>query len=265
MAAALLASAPALAGSFVAPNCEQATSGAAVSLARAESRWTETASSGRRLVREAGALWGPQLDAWLDCGALELQGRLSYLDGTRSYDGQTFAGAPAQTTSSVQHLRARAQASWRVAPSWQVGVRLGREMAWRDIASTPVANGYPERYELPMAAVGAAWQGALGAGRLSVGGWVGRDLGARLRLWLPSFDVTSLDLARLSSAEAEVALSWPLSPSADLSLGMGVRRLRMGQGPARVLTRNGVPGGVAFQPATTLMEIPVAVGVALRF
>jgi hypothetical protein len=229
------------------------------------SEWNEVDASGRKLDRESGVLSGPEVAASLRCEDWNFQAQASQLDGTRAYDGQTSTGVPVMSQSAIRQLQGHLQAGYKLAESWQLGARLSGQTLWRDIASAGGATGYPERYDWSMLSVGGQWQTTAGPGQLNLAAWVGQALWSRMELNLPGYDPAILPLGNISQFELAIGWQTEFSPSWQFIAGLRYRRTDMSQGADVVLRRSGNPVGVAHQPATSMVDMPLSVGIAYQF
>ena len=230
-----------------------------------QSRWRELDASGRQLVRESGSLHGAELSLGLHCADWDLLARASLLDGTRLYDGQTSTDAPMASSTRVRQAQAALQANYRLADAWQWGGRLSHHTIWRDIASAGAAAGYPERYDWTILAVGAQWQTLAGSNRFSLAAWLGKPLRSSMQLNLPGRDEATLKLGPMHQAELAATWRTPLAGAWHLEADVQYHRTAMGQREDTVIQRSGAPVGLAHQPRTIVVELPVAVRIGYAF
>lgn len=230
-----------------------------------QSDWQEFDASGRRLVHEFGILRGPEFVAGWRCGDWRFEARVSQFDGTRAYDGQTGGGVPAMSQSALRQQKGYLQASWRVTETWQLGGRLSGQTLWRDIASTAGASGYPERYDWAILSWGTQWETTLGPGQLTLAAWRGSQSSSSMQVNLPGFDPAALPLGALH--QTELALGWRTQLSPAWHFHVHVRSLRtdMGAGADKIITRGGLPAGVAHQPRTSMVDRPLMIGLGYEF
>lgn len=229
------------------------------------SEWNEFDASGRKLVHESGTLHGVELSAGLRCGDWNLQAQLSQLDGSRLYDGQTSTGVPVTSQSALRQLQGHLQASLNLTDTWQLGGRLSSHTLWRDIASAAGSSGYPERYDWTMLSLGAQWQTALGPGKLTLAAWTGTQLKSTMVLNLPGRDQATLPLGSISQVELAAGWRAQLRRAWSLQADVRYRRADMDQGADAVITRRGVPVGMAHQPRTSMVDVPVAIRIGYEF
>ncbi len=229
------------------------------------SDWQEFDATGHKLVHESGTLQGAELSAGFRCGGWNFQGQLSQLDGIRLYDGQTSTGTPVMSQSALRQLQGHLQTSYNVSDAWLLGVRFSGQTTWRDIASAGGASGYPERFDWTLLSFGTQWKTALGSGQLTLAGWAGTQLTSSMTLNLPGRDQALLQLGPIR--QVELALGWrmPLSPSWSLQADVRYRRTDIDQGADVVIKRNGVPVGVAHQPRTSMVDVPLAIRIGYEF
>ncbi|MDO8771287.1 MAG: hypothetical protein Q7K57_21810 [Burkholderiaceae bacterium] len=229
------------------------------------SEWDEFDASGRKLVHESGTLHGAELSAGLRCGDWNLQAQISQLNGSRLYDGQTSTGVPVTSQSALRQLQGHLQASLNLTDAWQLGGRLSSHTLWRDIASAAGASGYLERYDWTMLSLGAQWQTALGPGKLTLAAWTGTQLKSTMVLNLPGRDQATLPLGSISQVELAAGWRAQLGRAWSLQADVRYRRADMDQGADAVITRRGVPVGVAHQPRTSMVDVPVAIRIGYEF
>ncbi|NCN71906.1 MAG: hypothetical protein GW907_12345 [Betaproteobacteria bacterium] len=229
------------------------------------SNWQEFDSTGRELVRESGKLTGPQLSAALTCSGWRLQAEVTQLDGDRRYDGQTSSGVNVLSSSALHRIDRQLQASVNVTKDLQVGLRVSNHRTWRDIASAGGASGYPERFEWTLLSVGSQWSKPVSFGQLTLGAWVGTQLDSSMTLNLPGRDQTTLLLGKIHQVELQLGWEVPVTPSWSLHANVRYRKIEVSQGADGIVTKNGFPVGVAHQPQTRLVDIPVTVSLSYRF
>lgn len=229
------------------------------------SNWQEFDAAGLKLVQESGALRGTELTAVLHCESWEFQGMLSQTDGTRSYEGFTSTGVAATSQSSLRESSTHIQAMMKLSDAWAMGLRLSQQTTWRDIASTPSASGYPERFEWSLASLGARWSTSTNFGQLTLEAWTSAPIASTMFLQLPGRDPTTLPLGPIRHMELGVRWNMPLDSHWVLLAEGGVRRTDIAQSADVVIFRSSVPVGVAHQPRTSVLEMPVSIGIQYTF
>ena len=246
-------------------DCNERVTDLHAALVSQQSRWTEFDASGRQLVHESGRLQGAELSVGLRCTDWDFLARGALLDGTRRYDGQTSTDAPMVSSSRLRQARAALQANYHLTDAWQWGGRLSKHTTWRNIASAGAAAGYPERYDWTMVSVGAQWQTLAGSNRFSLAAWLGKPLRSSMQLNLPGRDEATLKLGSIN--QTEIAATWrtPLAGAWHLEADLQYHRTAMGQGEDAVIQRSGAPVGLAHQPRTVFVELPVAVRIGYAF
>ncbi len=218
-------------------------------------------------MREQGVLTGAAAAASWQCGNTTLLGTLTHVEGTRAYDGQTNRQTPLSTTTRARTDEFMFTGWIPVAPRWELGGQLRYQDTLRDIASTPMALGYPERF--------AYWQGALGARfqaevplALSVrlSGWAGAGPRGRLNVRLPQSDPLTLPLgsSMLAQVRIELAPSQGEATAWQWQVHATYTRDLLRAGPVRGVTRNGIVLGGASQPRTLQQQAGVGVTLAYR-
>ncbi len=229
------------------------------------SEWSESDGAGRRLVHESGALDGPELSVAYRCKKFGLTAQIDQLEGTRQYDGQTNSGASAVSRTSLRQQQMQLMAMVAVTDGWQLGGRISDQTIQRDIASAAAAAGYPERFNWTLLAIGAQWGASLGAGQFTLSGWAGRQLQSSMRVMLPGRDQATLPLGSINQIDLTAGWRMPLSSAWHLQADIGYHRLEMGPGASTVITRGGLPVGVAYQPRTVMVSQPVALRIGYEF
>ncbi len=229
------------------------------------STWNEFDASGRRVVREAGRLHGTELSTRWRCFDWDVVAALSQLSGSRSYDGETSTGVPAVSTSNVRQRYGSVQASFRITDTWHLGGRLASTRIWRDIASTSEAAGYPERFDLTMISFGAQAQTVTGPGNLALSAWLGKPAMSRMALNLPGRDQATLALGSVLQVEMAAAWRARITSTWHWQADVRYRRTDIGQSEDAVIRRGGVPVGLAKQPRTSILDVPISLGVACEF
>jgi hypothetical protein len=128
--------------------------------------------------------------------------------------------------------------------------------------------GYPERFTYLQLALGARYQAALGERvRLTASGWIGGGPGGRVEIDLPRADPVSLSLGanRLLELSLQLDSGESVQPGWSWQAGVAYRREHTGAGTPKVITRNGVPVGVALQPRFVQQHLLTTVGASYRF
>lgn len=229
------------------------------------SDWQEFDTSGRRLVHESGTLQGAELSASFRCSDWIFQAELTQLEGTRLYDGQTSSGIPVTSQSALRQSKGLLQTSLNVSDAWRLGVRLSGQTTWRDIASAGGASGYPERFDWRLLSLGSQWKTVLGRGQMTVAAWAGTQLTSSMTLNLPGRDQAILELGTIRQVELAVGWRMPLGQAWSLQADARYSRTDIEQGTDVVITRNGVPVGIAHQPRTSIVDMPLAIRINYEF
>lgn len=229
------------------------------------SDWREFDIIGRQLVHESGTLQGPQVAAELSCWGWNFQAQLSQLDGDRDYDGQTSSGAAVRSHSALHQLHRQVQAGVNATDAWLLGLRLSNQVTWRDIASAGGASGYLERFEWTLLSLGSQWRAPLGPGQVRLAAWAGRQLNSSMTLHLPGRDQAKLQLGSIRQIELEAGWQIPLNAAWSLQADVRYRRTNIAQGKDMVITRNGIPVGVAHQPRSRSVDLPISIQIDYKF
>jgi hypothetical protein len=234
----------------------------------AHSVWEETSATGRLLVRERGTLTRAAITAEEVCEGWQWRLAMARSTGDRAYEGVSNINAPIQTQSALAITDASVQGWTPAISGWSGGLRLNHRRIDRDIASVGNVRGYPERFSYWQAAVGLKQELKLTPQFVISGdGWLGGGPAGKMELRLPNADATELTLGR--SRVAEIGFQIGSAAAAPNQAGwswharVDYQWQRMAAGPAKALTRNGVPVGGAAQPAT--QQKTAALGVGLRY
>jgi len=229
------------------------------------SEWFEFNAAGRELVHETGTLQGMELAMDLRCADWQWQGAVALFDGVRRYDGETSMGVPVISQSAIRQLHGHVQTTLPVSDAWRLGARLSGQTLWRDIASAGGATGYSERYEWMLASLGAQWRSGLGPGQIMLALWTGTALQSGMLLSHPSFAQTRLPLGSITQYELSAGWRTRWRAAWSLQLEAAYRQTDMAQGAQAILTRSGVPVGVAHQPRTSMVDMPLGVRINYEF
>lgn len=263
VAGALLAG---LSGAALAQICDTPNLGALAGVER--SQWQEFDAQGHSLVRERGTLKVTGLQAYGRCSKVDWIAQWTRSQGERAYDGMTNTRAPLQTQSRLRAQGLTVAAWLPLSEGWAIGSQLGYRQIQRDIASTNLALGYPERFTYLQVALGARYQAALGE-RLSLtaAGWLGGGPGGRVEIDFPRADPVSLSLGtnRLLELSLQLGSGESIQPGWSWQAGVVYRREHTGAGAPEVITRNGVPVGAALQPRFVQHHLLTNVGASYRF
>ena len=245
--------------------CDDRLTALEAALVSSHSDWTELDAAGRQLVHESGRLHGAALSIGLNCSDSDFLALISQLDGPRRYDGQTSTGAPILSNSDVRQRRAYLQANFHLAATWKLGGRLASNTIWRDMASAGAASGYPERYDWTAISLGVQWEKVFDRNRLKLAAWVGRPVRSSMELTLPGRDQTILKLGAMRQTEFTIGWHAPLGLHWYLEADVQYHRTAIDQGESSVIQRGGVPVGVAYQPITVMVDVPVAIRIGYEF
>lgn len=229
------------------------------------SDWREFGTSGQGLVHESGTLRGPEVSVGLSCGDWHFQAQLSQLDGSRVYEGQTSSGTAVTSQSALHQRLGHAQTSLNITEALSLGVRLSAQTTWRDIASAGGAAGYPEQFDWTLLSLGAHWKSALGPGQMNLEAWAGTQLTSSMLLNLPGRDQARLPLGAIHQLELAIGWRMPLGPAWGVQVDARYRRTDVGQGADVIVKSNNIPVGVAHQPRTRMVDLPVAIRMDYKF
>lgn len=229
------------------------------------SDWYEFDAIGRQLVHESGTLTGPELAVSYQCDNWQLAAQLAEFNGSRLYDGQTNAGVPVLSQSAIQRHQGQVQATYALTRQWQLGGRWAYQTMARDIASAGGASGYPEYFDWHLLSIGAQWQADVGLGQLTLAAWAGQRVQSGMQITLPGRDPTVLPLGSIRHMDLTAGWRMPLSQAWHVQADVGYRRTEIGEGAETIITRNGVPVGVAHQPRSVLLSRPVSIRLGYTF
>ena len=248
-----------------AAECNDRLTSLRVALVSSQSDWNEFDASGRKLVNESGRLNGEELSIGLHCSDWDFLALMSQLDGPRVYDGQSSTGVAIISSAVVRQRQSYLQASFNVAGTWQLGGRLSSNTIWRDLASAGGASGYPELYRWTTMSLGTQWETVTGRNQFKLAAWFGRPLMSTMELTLPGRDQATLKLGSMNQTEFAAAWRTSISPSWHLEAEVQYHRTAMGQGESSVIQSGGMPVGLAHQPTTVMVDVPVAVRLGYDF
>jgi hypothetical protein len=88
---------------------------------------------------------------------------------------------------------------------------------------------------------------------------------ATMELTLPGRDQATLKLGSMNQTEFVALWRTPIGSSLYLEAEVQYRRTAMGQGENSVIERGGMPVGLAHQPTTVMVDVPVAVRLGYEF
>jgi len=229
------------------------------------SDWYEYDASGHQLVHESGRLNGALLAAAVQCDRWQLAAQMAEPNGDRLYDGQTNTGSPVLSQSAIRQRQRQLQASFALTEHWQIGGRWLYQSMGRDIASAGGASGYPERFDWQLLSLGAQWRAAVGPGQLTMAAWWGQQVQSTMQITLPGRDQTVLPLGQIRHMDLAASWRMPLGVAWHVQADVGYRRTEIGEGAETLITRSGVPVGVAHQPRSVLVSRPVSIQLGYTF
>lgn len=217
----------------------------------------ETGSNGVVLNREQGHLAGLQLEAGADVGGgrWTLQGQ--YAEGSPDYAGFSQIGLPLRTVTDLRLSSLGLQ--W--APMAGLPLQSATLRPWigllhrridRHIRPSRRSLALNEQLDLTLV------QGALELNAPLGTAWTAQfqatlDWPLHQRLDVDTggvYDALRLDLAARASYELRVRLAYKLTGGWQVALQLSYAELRIGSADARVLTRGGVPAGLADYPGS---------------
>lgn len=216
-----------------------------------DSQWREKTPGGFTHVKEGGQLQFTSTALIASRSLVDVTIRHVQLRGHRLYEGVTNQG---QGSTSMSEIRSSALGlsvlKW-VSPSWAFDAAIDRVSMQREIRSTALAVGYPERYEYTMGKVGIQHRLSLVRGldlytHLSLG----RSFDEWLWLSLPGFDPAKMKMGHGRTT----GISWQLVKSFSdskwkASLKLGYVKEEFKAGDAITLFKSGRIAGSAQQPA----------------
>lgn len=221
--------------------------------------WQEFSDSGKQLVREQGDLPFAALSTQLSCdwGALGLRGAATR--GVRDYSGVSNTGGALATQSSVRNSELALSYSHAIHPQWEPFVSAGISRSTRDIQSAGPVLGYPEEFRMYPVRLGLKWRPALFDNRLLLLAHAGSALQPQVTVRLPGRDLLTLDLGRTVSAGLSAELELGILAQGQFVFATQWTSTRMAKGAAGVVTRDGVPTGVANQPRSELAQTQLSI------
>jgi hypothetical protein len=223
-----------------------------------KSTWQEFASNGQLLVREEGTIPFAALEAKLACDRSWLTARARMARGDWDYSGSSSAGGALNTTSGRQNAELMLTYSYAASPGFEPFFSAGIWRSERDIRSTGSVLGYPEEYRMYPLHVGLKWRPAALEDRLLLAARAGSALQPRVSVQLPGRDPLTLDLGRTVSSALSAELEIVRQALGQFVLAASWERTRIDASSAGVVTRNGVPVGVASQPRIRLTSAEVS-------
>lgn len=231
----------------------------------ASSELTEYSLNGTTLVKERGALPGWQLGLRLNCDVWSLSAAAFSNDGVRDYNGQTSLGVPLSTASAIGYRGVDLALGWQVTDSIQVVLDAVQQRTNREIASTPLAAGYPETYDRSLVRLGSRWTIPSGFGRWMLFGAMSVGGQQTMTLQLPGKDPTSLVFG--TPNQWELGLSWRHDLAKDLYIDVSYRYINttIDKSDAAIITSSGNPVGVVYQPKTTVVDQPITLSIGFYF
>jgi hypothetical protein len=255
------------AGMVILPACACDQSAWEVSLGtqQLDSRLTEYATNGSVLVTEHGSLSGAEARTAVSCNRWTAGIELVSNGGDRDYAGQTSLGVPLATTSRVDAHAVGASLYWRYTESLQVGVDLSQQNSTRTIAGTNLVAGYPETYSRLVTRIGTKWDIPSTLGQWTIAGSTSVYGKQTMDLQLPGKDPTSLTFDK--PKQWELGIQWRMELGKHLFLDATYRYINTEIDPSGygIVTSNGIPVGVAYQPRMKLVDQPLLVAISVRF
>lgn len=221
--------------------------------------WQEFSSNGKRLVREQGDLPFAALGTQVSCdwGTLAVRGAAT--QGVREYSGVSNTGGALTTQSTLRNSELMLSYSYAINPQLEPFLSAGISRSKRDIQSAGSVLGYPEEFRMYPVQIGLKWRPILFDNRLLLLAHAGGALQPQVNVWLPGRDLLTLNLGRTLSTGV----------SADLELGTMAQgkfffvtqwsSMRIAEGSAGIITRDGVPTGVAHQPHSQLTQTQMSI------
>jgi hypothetical protein len=240
-----------------AAECVSPTFGAQTGVENSE--WQEFSSSGQRLVREHGTIPFASIEMRLACGRSWLGVRGLVAQGDWHYSGVSSVGGALNTTSRRHNSELMLTYSYAVYQGLEPFVSAGISRAQRDIQSAGPVLGYPEEYRMYPVHAGFRWRPGFFDDRLLLAAQVGTALRPQVNVQLPGRDPLTLDLGRTLSSGLFAELELGKQVFGQFVLATSWEHTRSNASSVGVVTRNGVPTGVASQPRSKLTRAQVSI------
>lgn len=216
-----------------------------------DSQWREKTPEGVTHVKEGGQLQFSATALTASHPLVDVTIRHVQLRGHRLYEGVTNQGHAATSMSEVRSGTLGLSVLKKVSPTWTFDAAIDRVSMQRDIRSTAMAVGYPERYKYTMGTLGIQHQLGLFSGLdLHTHLSVGRSFDEGLLVSLPGFDPAQMKMG----LGRTTGISWQLVKSFSdskwrASLKLGYVKDEFKAGDAITLFKGGRIAGSAQQPA----------------
>jgi hypothetical protein len=218
--------------------------------------------AGHQLVREHGWLPGVALNAAYKAGDITW---LAAADGYQSsidYQGQTQAGAAADSTTSTRLVSARAGAAYAVGSGYSILAELEFDHWKRDIRGIGAAAGLQETYRSRrlVAGLDKVWQSAGGAVSANAGVILAEP--ERLRVEFSGlFDPASFDTERSHGIRIGAGIRPAFAPRLELRITYD--RITIPRSKDAPVTANGQFRGTVAQPEHSRQAFTVTVSYLL--
>ncbi|MDH4451007.1 MAG: hypothetical protein QE265_10510 [Rhodoferax sp.] len=226
---------------------------------------TEYAANGNAIVHEHGRLPGAAVQLFVECDRWTFGLETSSNHGNTGYAGQTSFGAPLSTVSRIADKVTTGSLYWRATDSIKVGTELVYRNTVREIIDTASVAGYPEQYDRTLVRIGSHWNTANALGAWTLAGSVSLYGEQSMRLTLPGKDSTTLTFSQ--PRQWAMAIQWrtDFTPQWFLTASYQYVVTEIEQSPQHIVTSNGYPVGVAYQPKSTVVDRPFTLSVGMRF
>jgi hypothetical protein len=245
--------------------CEKTAAEVSLGARPLDSKLTEYASGGTILVRENGSLSGTDVRTAVSCDRWSVGLEIISSGGDRDYVGQTSVGTPLITKSRIDDRAVVASLYWRYAESLQFGMDMTRQHSTRKIAGTNLVAGYPETYDRLVTQIGTKWDVPTTFGLWTISGSAAVYGEQAMNLQLPGKDATALTFER--PKQWELGIQWRKDLGKHLFIDATYRYIKteIGESSYGIVTSNGIPVGVAYQPKMKLVDQPLLVAIGVRF
>jgi hypothetical protein len=221
--------------------------------------WQEFSDQNQQLVREQGNLPFAALGTQLTCdwGTFALRGAVA--QGVRDYSGVSNRGQALTTQSTLRNSELLLSYSYPINPQWEPYISAGISRSKRDIQSAGPVLGYLEEFQMFPVQLGIKWRPILFDSRLLLLAHAGSTFQPQVKVELPGRDALTLDLGRTLSAGVSAELELGQMARGQFVLATQWNSTRIARGTAGVVTRDGVPTGVAIQPRSQLTQTQLSI------
>lgn len=213
-------------------------------------RVDELLASGRRLLREEGAVPFLAASAAFPTSAGALRAGLDLSDGSIDYSGATQGGQKLSTRTHYRTVRAGLAYEHRLTGRWTLAAGLAHEWRDRDIADQADVSGLDEHYRNTFALAGLRWRVGAIEGPILSADWIQGLASSEQVAFRRRFETVTLRPGLLQGWR--LALEWPLTMAAEHEAGWALvgslEWLRADASPDASLVAGGASVGSVRQP-----------------